>query len=155
MNHTAWQKLGTEFLNWIQKRIGSEFSAFTEECENLEILNHATADFDPQESASTTAYRCVLFTSKIVTVANKFGEEERYDSAKKFATWATLIEPDHFPAYLTLTGIAARTGDEIGKNASIAQMDRIFEKLSSIPKNNLSAFQKGALESINVFRNSL
>lgn len=147
-----WNRLDASLLRIMRDRLGSDFAAFAEVCQDVGLLEKNFTQLSQSVTAGPVkmdpSFACSMCASSIVSAANHFAGQAEIALAEKLALWALKLEPSHAPALMCLATIADVSGDpgEAGKYRSA--METICDRIRRTPPGQLSDYEKGLLESL-------
>ena len=151
MAATLWNSLNPELLSRMQDRLGTHFGGFATACEKAGLLEESFLKLDKlvEESlANDVGFLCATCASAVVSAANHCGGQGQLDMAKRLASWAVMLEPNHLPAFQCLATIYDVEGNTKEAETTRAHFDEIKDRLLATPESELSSFEKGTLSAL-------
>ena len=146
-----WDRLHASTSSFMAIRLGDSFKGFSEAWERIGLLHEnfvKVDEFVRNEFASyDAAYVCSMYAAAVVSAANHYGGHDDCETATRLARWALLLEPECIPALLCLQTCATRENDEKTAQSYIQQARMVYEKLQVRPRESLSAYQQGLVDS--------
>lgn len=147
-----WNRLNASLLRLMRERLGSEFAAFAEVCQEVGLLQKnftQLSDSMTNGPVKTDAqFACSMCASSLVSAANHFGGHAELALAERLALWALKLEPSHAPALMCLATIADVSANTSAAASYRSRMQQICDRIKRTPPSQLSDFEKGILESL-------
>lgn len=147
-----WNRLDASLLRVIRDRLGSEFAAFAEVCQDVGLLEKNFTELSQSMTTGPvkmdTSFTCSMCGSSVVSAANHFAGQAELALAQKLALWALKLEPSHVPALVCLATIADVSGNPGGAAKYRSAMERICDRVRRTAPGQLSDYERGLLESL-------
>ena len=140
-----WNTLDRRLLKKMYRQLGAEFDAFVEVCQDTGLLQNNFVQMN-QHAELDVGFACALCASAVVSAANHYGGQGHLDAARQLATWATMLEPHHVPAYLCLQTVAEAQGDGAGAAHYSSTMRHICQEILNTQEYQRTAFERGLSE---------
>jgi hypothetical protein len=147
-----WTHLDASLRRLMRDRLGAEFGAFAEVCQDVGLLHGGFIELSNFMTngpvKSEASFTCSLCASAVVSAANDFGGQAQLALAEKLALWALKLEPSHAAALMCLARIADASGNAGAAAKYRSQIQQIFDRIKRTPESQLSSYEKGVLESL-------
>ncbi len=140
-----WNTLDRSLVEKIQRQLGAEFDAFVKVCQDTGLLQSNFVQIS-EHAKTDVGFACALCASAVVSAANYYGGQGHLDAARQLATWATVLEPHHVPAYVCLQTVAEAQGDNVGAAHYRSRMSCICQEILNTPEYQRTTFERGLSE---------